>query len=74
VPLAEITRHRGRAWITELSKTERRISAVEEAKRKKAMAADPAAKIQRHYLAASSVQRTARLLAERRCGRRSPPG
>ncbi|KRE72620.1 tyrosine-type recombinase/integrase [Arthrobacter sp. Soil762] len=63
VPLAEITRHRGRAWVTELSKTERRISAAEEAKRKKALAEDPTAKIQRHYLAASSVQRIAGLFS-----------
>lgn len=63
VPLAEISRHRGWAWITELSRTERRISAAEEARRQKMLAEDSAAKIQRHYLAASSVQRIAGLFS-----------
>lgn len=57
IPLGDITRHDGRSWITELMKTERRISSAEEKRRKDALAKDPAAQIDRHYLAASSVQR-----------------
>ncbi|BAS07341.1 hypothetical protein AHiyo4_07630 [Arthrobacter sp. Hiyo4] len=59
VPLADITRHRGRAWITELTRTERRISAAEAERRNLALVRDPDATIRRHYLAASSVQRIA---------------
>lgn len=62
-PLAEITRHRGRAWITELTKTERRLSAAETKRRKEALEKDPDAVLQRHYLAASSVQRIAGLFS-----------
>lgn len=63
VPLGEITRNDGRAWITKLSKTERRISAAEQDRRKAALAANPKAVFPMHYLAASSVQRIVGLFA-----------
>lgn len=57
VPIGEITRNDGRAWITQLMKTERRISKAELKTREDALAKDPKATYPMHYLSAASVQR-----------------